>query len=232
MTGSVIDRGNGRWLLKWDAPRKPGEKRRQLYKVVRADGKKEAEKLLRGEVGKIDRGEYIAPDKAAFADLIEAWLRHEESKSKPASAKTIERYRDLCRKHIRPGIGSTIGQALTAADLVKFYGNLRSGPRPLSERTICHVHRLAYAILSRAVSDKRLAKNVAGEIAREDRPKAPDDEIEVLDEKQTASVLEGLRGKALYPLVAVAVATGIRRGELLALRWNDIDFDRGRLRVD
>lgn len=226
MTGSVIDRGNGKWLLKWDAPRAAGEKRKQHYKVI-AGSKGEAKKALRAELSKIDSGQYIAPTKATFGDCIDTWLKIEEG---TASPKTLESYQNFCKKHIRPRLGHHAVQAITTTMLVEMYADLRAVP--LAPRTICHIHRLVFSILARAVSGKRVSKNVAGELERKDRPKPPDEEIEVLDEKQTGIVLDAFRGKSLYPLVAVAMSTGVRRGELLALRWNDVDFERAKLRID
>ena len=63
-------------------------------------------------------------------------------------------------------------------------------------------------------------------------PKVEGVEIEILSEDQIRSVLRTLRGKSVYPLVALSLATGMRRGELLALRWRDVDLDAGRLKVE
>lgn len=226
MTGSVIDRGNGKWLLKWDLPRLADGKRRQAYKVVQVEGKKEAKAALRAELAKVDSGQYVAPSKLLFSECIEAWLAQERV---DRGAKTLERYEDLIRKHVRPRLGHLPVQSITDATLNGIYGDLRAEPVGLAPRTINHIHRVIFAILRRAVKDKRVTQNVA-EAA--EPPSVPDDEIEVLDDKQTATVLEALRGKALYPLVLVSVSTGIRRGELCALRWNDLDFERAKLRVD
>lgn len=226
MTGSVIDRGNGKWLLKWDLPRLADGKRRQAYKVVQAENKKAAKAALRAELAKVDSGEYVAPSKLPFGDCIDAWLKRE---SVDRGAKTLERYEDLIKNHIRPRLGHIPVQSITKATLNGLYADLRAEPVALAPRTVCHVHRVIFAILDGALDDGRVAKNVA---EHAEPPSVPDEEMEILDEKQTAAVLDALKGKALHPLVLVAVSTGIRRGELCALRWNDIDFDRAKLRID
>ena len=92
-----------------------------------------------------------------------------------------------------------------------------------------HAHRLVSRILSEAVAGNIVASNVAAKVKP---PAVPDAEIEILDADQVAIVLEALRGHSLYPIAALAISTGMRRGELLALHWSDINLDAATLRCE
>ena len=134
---------------------------------------------------------------------------------------------------IKPHIGSLEIQKLRASHLAELYATLVRGGRsdgaPLATRTVGHVHRLLHRALGHAARWDIVPTNVASLVRP---PRVAATEIEIIREEQIRTVLEKLRGRALYPIVALALATGMRRGELLALRWSDVDLDGGRLRVE
>jgi integrase len=99
----------------------------------------------------------------------------------------------------------------------------------LSARTVGHAHRVLSLVLKRAIENGTLARNVA---AIRKPPAVQADEVNILTPDQIAVVLDSLRGHSLHPIVRLALATGARRGELLALEWGDIDLGRGMLRVE
>jgi integrase len=101
--------------------------------------------------------------------------------------------------------------------------------RPLSARTVGHAHRVLHRALQRAVESEALSRNVASAVRP---PKIEGREIEMLTAEQINDVLAKLESHALYPIVALALATGMRRGELLALRWEDVDLDDTMLKVE
>jgi integrase len=101
--------------------------------------------------------------------------------------------------------------------------------RPLSARTVGHAHRVLHRALERAVKNETLSRNVSSAVSP---PKIEAREIDILTGEQIASVLSKLEGHELYPIVALALATGMRRGELLALRWEDVDLDNATLKVE
>jgi integrase len=99
----------------------------------------------------------------------------------------------------------------------------------LSPRTTGHAHRLLRLVLQCAVKNGTLARNVASV----HRPPAVEErEIEILAPDQIADTLAALDGHSLFPIVSLALATGMRRGELLGLQWGDVDLDGGTLRVE
>src|SRR5262249_49110156 len=137
------------------------------------------------------------------------------------SPKTAERYRELMNRQIIPYLGAKPVQKLREPDIEAWHTTLASrgrfdGKGGISARTVTHAHRLLSACLHDAVRHGIAVRNVA---AIEAPPKVVSEEAACLDADQVRTVLDSLRGHPLYPIVALALATGLRRGELLALRW-------------
>lgn len=134
---------------------------------------------------------------------------------------------------IKPLLGNCLVQKLKPAQIQDWHAKLlRSGRHDggaLSPRTVVHAHRVLSKAFNDAVKAEILPRNVASVVSP---PKSEDVELEILSVVQVADVMAKLRHVALYPIVVVALATGLRRGEILALQWGDIDFETGRLRVE
>ena len=129
--------------------------------------------------------------------------------------------------HVRQHVGDRSLQKLRAADIASLYATMtRSGSAP---RTIQVTHACIHRALSQAKAWGLVRDNVA-EIVKP--PKAPDQETPMLQPAQAAALLERLRGKPLYLLASLGLGTGMRRSEMLALRWQDIDLDAGRLTIE
>lgn len=109
---------------------------------------------------------------------------------------------------------------------------MRSGSRkggPLAARTVRHSYRVLHAALDEAVNLDIIARNVADAAAP---PKLDATEVEILTANQITAVLDAMAGSRLHPVVSLALATGMRRGELLALRWQDVDLTGKILKVE
>jgi integrase len=149
------------------------------------------------------------------------------------SPKTVERYRELAVNQIVPHLGNNLLQKLTPDQIEKWHAALRKGGAkdggPLSARTVGHAHRVLHRVLQRAVENLVLMRNVA---SIKSPPKVEDDEIQILDSGQIKRVIDKLQGHRLYEIVVVDLATGMRRGELLALRISDVDLDAATLRIE
>jgi integrase len=152
--------------------------------------------------------------------------------------KTRERYGELIGGHVKPHIGGVLIQKLQPVHLAELYAKLmREGSKQrglkkatgLSPRTVGHVHRAIHKALKVAVEWGVVQRNVAS-VARP--PKVSGVELEILTEQQAQALLQKINGQPLYPMVMLGLATGMRRGELLALRWRDVDLDGGRLRIE
>src|SRR6185436_12969041 len=99
----------------------------------------------------------------------------------------------------------------------------------LAPRTVGHAHRLLSLVLKYAVENGTIARNVA---TIRKPPAVEERELEILTAEQIAEVRTKLAGHTLLPIVELALATGMRRGELLGLQWADVDLDTGKLRVE
>jgi len=221
MRGNITKRGKISWQLKFDAPALDG-KRQQRYATVRGtrqDAQKELTRLLAAS----DTGTLPDPSNATLAEYVEGWLAsaHEQS------PKTLERYRELAKGQIVPHLGAHKLQRLKPEHVQQWHGVLVG--LGLAPRTVGHAHRLLRLVLQCAVKNGTLTRNVAT-VHRP--PKVEDAEIEILSAEQIGDVRAKLEGHTLLPIVELALATGMRRGELLGLQWGDIDLDAGTLRVE
>ena len=158
-------------------------------------------------------------DKATVGQYLTAWLQ-----GSVGSPKTVERYHELLKNQIDPHIGAIKLQRLRPEHIQRWHGTLLA--TGLSKRTIRHAHKL----LHRALADALLNGTVNRNVASIHRPPTPEDtEIEILTVDQAAEVRTKLADRPLYPIVALALGTGLRRGELLALQWGDVDLEAGAL---
>jgi integrase len=231
MRGTIIRRGKQSWRLKFDAGRDPlTGKRDTRYLTVRGT-RRNAESELARVLHELETGALVEASRITVAEFLDRWLK--EHVAHAVSPKTAERYGELARMHVIPHLGAARLQKLKAVHFVELYGKLlregRADHTGLAPRTVGHVHRLMHRALGHAVKWGLLAINPA---ASADPPPVASAELEILTEDQVREALRRLRGRAIYPLVAVALATGMRRGELLALRWKDIDLDSAKLRVE
>lgn len=147
--------------------------------------------------------------------------------------KTLERYRQLLNLYVVPHLGATRVQKLRAVHLNELYARLlRTGGhegRPLAARTVGHVHRVLHRVLGHAATWGAVAQNVAALVGP---PPVPESEIAILTEEQIGVTLRHLEGRTLRPIVSFLLGTGARRGEALALRWKDLDLDKGVARIE
>ena len=221
MRGTITKRGKNSWQVKYDLPRDHG-KRRQRYATVTGTYK-DAQRALTRLLGAVDAGTHVDPSQMTLAEYLQAFF------AAPAkvSPKTLERYRELAERQIIPHLGALKLQKLRPEHVEQWHGTLlQTG---LAPRTVGHAHRLLARVLGYAVENGTLARNVA---AIRKPPKVEEQEIEILTAEQIAEVRTKLAGHALVPVVELALATGMRRGELLGLQWGDVDLDAGTLRVE
>jgi integrase len=177
-----------------------------------------------------DNGELVDPSRQTLGDFLDRWERDWVISN--VSLKTGERYRELLRCHVRPHLGAVKIQKLKAVNFVGLYGKLlrgEGGTARLPPRTVGHGHRVLHRALGHAVQWNLIQRSPVGGV---DPPKVEATEIEILNEDQVSQVTTKLHEHVLYPLVLTALATGMRRGELLALRWRDVDLDGAKIRVE
>ncbi len=225
MKGTITRRGKTSWRLKYDLPRdSETQERRIAYATVKGT-RKEAEKELRRRLTAIDRGMGIDPSSVSVADFLASWLA--DVAPGAVGEKSLERYASLIRLQINPHLGTTQLQRLRPGDVAGWLQALsKTG---LAPRTVRHAHGVLRSALAHATAIEVLDRNVAAAIRA---PKVPRAEIEILDADQIADVLGKLKGHTIFPIAALAIGSGARRGELAALRWDDLDLDCATIRIE
>jgi integrase len=225
MRGHIRRRGEHSWELKYKLGTDPRTGRRVTKFVSFKGSKRDAQAELVRLMDTVRRGEHVEPAKLIVAEFLDRW--EQGWLALQVGPKTRERYLELLRLHIRPHIGGLQLHKLQPVHLAELYGGLLK--QGLSPGTIAHVHRVVRKAMAVAVEWNLLSRNPAA-IAKP--PRGQTHEIEVITVEQAQKILRCLRGRSLYPIIALALATGMRRGELLALRWSDVDLDAGRIQVE
>jgi integrase len=225
MRGHLRRRGEHSWEIKFDLGRDPSTGKRQTryhsFKGTKRDAQAELTRLL----SEAQKGTYVEANKETVASFLNRWDRDWAASN--VSAKTLERYRQLIKNQILPQIGSMQIQKLRPVHLTELYGRLLNGG--LAPRTVGHVHRVLHRAFGHAATWDIIQQNIAMLV---EPPRVEAGEITVLTEDQIGRVLHHLEGRTMRPIIALALATGMRRGELLALRWQDVDLDGGRIKVE
>lgn len=149
---------------------------------------------------------------------------------------TYRGYAGVVRRYIVPHLGAVPLDKLSPDMVQAFYralqapGASRTGG-PLSARTVLQVHVVLHQALTKAVALRRLELNPADRAQGVERPRIRYKQQIALDENETAQLLARAHGDRLYLPILLAVTTGLRRGEMLALNWADVDLDRATIGV-
>ncbi|HTU98197.1 MAG TPA: site-specific integrase, partial [Solirubrobacteraceae bacterium] len=194
--------------------------------------RREAEAARAQLVNEINNGAYVVPGRTTLAEWIrESWLPMTEPRIKPTTFHSYKRNLEL---HVIPMLGQKRLQQLTPPMLTGLYGRLaqdREDRKGLSAKTISYIHSTLHKVLSDAVDAGLLAKNVAAS-AKPPRPhRRATRGIQAWEPDELARFLDTVRGTRLEAIWRLSAMTGMRRGEILGVRWQDIDLDRARLSV-
>lgn len=190
------------------------------------------EARLTGIINSLNEGNYVEPSKLTLADYVRGRVEQWHA-SGEISAKTVERYRELVENQIVPHLGAKLVQKLKPEDVERWHSTLKiagrkNGKGGISARTIGHAHRVLGKALKDAVKNDKAQKNAA---ALQRAPKVDSEEMIILTANQIPTVTVRLRGHRLYPAAMTSLFTGMRRGEVLALRRRDVDLDAKVARV-
>jgi integrase len=209
--------------------KRSGEQPRNTWHTVRGT-RKDAEKQLTKLLRQKDTGEYVEPSRQTVGQYLEQWLTAVRPN---IAAKTWQEYGGHLRRHVIPGLGRHRLDKLTPLAIQAFYARLQqegrqNGEGGLSPQTVLHIHRILRKALQDAVDLEVLSRNPCAKVKP---PQAQSREAPALDEEQTARVLEAARGTRMFIPVLLAASTGLRRGEILALSWTEVDLAAGTLNV-
>jgi integrase len=175
----------------------------------------------------VDTGEHVDPSRMTVGDWLELWTQTTKAEVSP---KSHERYAEIVRCYLKPALGTIGLQRLTPSDIQKAYNNFnRTLDRNPSPRTRRHVHRILKSALARAVEQQALPRNPADALKR--LPKVEVEPITVLTVEQSKHLLKTISHSTTYWPTLIALTTGMRRGEVLALRWKNVDLEQGTVRV-
>jgi integrase len=204
------------------APGPNGERRRHRFTSV--GNKTDADKALVAKLHEIAQDGFITSDRVTFGEYLAEWLTAAKTRY---AATTWHRYKSMVDIHLMPSLGRIPLQRLSAAQLNRAYADWQQKDG-LSGQTALHHHRLVHRVLGVAMREGRLRQNVA---ALTERPRAQRHERRHFSRTEIERIMKVAVGSAFWPLIALALATGARRGELLALRWSDVDLDRGAIAI-
>lgn len=229
MKGTVIKRG-ALWAVVIDLGRdETGRRVRKWHSGYRT--KKEAERARIELLSRVDQGTYVEPSKVSLgAFLAQDWL---PAKRATVKETTLASYEMHVTKHIVPRIGGIPLLSVGAGHLNAFYADLlvdgrRNGAGGLAPSTVRRVHATVHKALADAIRWGRLARNPAD---RADPPKDSTAEMSIWAPEQLRTFLDSVRTDRLFAAWLMAATTGMRRGELLGLRWSDLDLEAGAVSV-
>ena len=233
MTGHLRQRGPGSWELRYSLGTDPATGRRKTATATVKGTRKDADRELRRLLRAVDTGEHIDPNRLTVREWLTTWLAAVKQEVAP---RTHERYGEIVRNFLLPALGNLPLAKLAPANIQTLYTSLaedgrRDGkPGGLAPQTRRHIHRILSGALERAVEQQLVARNPAS-IFRRRLPKVERHEMATLNPQQSAALLDAVKHSHIYWPVLLALATGARRGEVLALRWRNVDFDAGAVRI-
>ena len=196
----------------------PG-KRKKFYCKTKQEANRKRNEALR----ELEQGTLATGPQQKLKDYLEDWIENVHKDNIRIS--TYVKYKKLI-KYIVADLGEVRLQKLTPEQVQRFYAKKRKDG--LSSKTVHEIHGVLHLALKHAVRWNYVSRNVCDLL---DSPRVVSREGTPLTLEQAKKLLEGIRGHRLEAVLMMAVITGMRKGEIIALRWSDIDLDRHILRV-
>ena len=223
--GSARERakGSGRWELRWYSKRDD----KYYTKTVSARNETEARKLLGRVVAEFESCEdRKKPESLTVAEMLERFLTDYATQN--LRRTTLQRYTAIIRNDIVPSLGSVQAERLSVVDISDYFSwalehGRKDGSGGLSARTVHHIHSLLRKAYSLGVKRHWVSRNPTKDVD----PPTPDNvEMQALAVDQLVELLELCRGTKYEMPITLGAFTGMRRGEILGLKWDCIDFER------
>ncbi|HHW42537.1 MAG TPA: site-specific integrase [Desulfotomaculum sp.] len=229
--GTIYKRKDGRWEAKASIGFDPATgKPKRLTKYFKT--RKEAQDWLAKVAHEKATGIFVEPHRVTVGEWLDRWL---EVYVRPSVRDTTyQNYETYIRVHIMPVLGDKPIQKLMPGDLQAFYNAKLEGGRAdgkeggLSTRAVRYLHFLLSAALKQAVKEGLVSRNVAEATTP---PKQGKKEIQYLTTEEIKRFLQVARESRYYVAMLTELGTGLRRGELLGLKWEDVDLKRGVITV-
>ena len=222
--GTIRQRADGRWEARFTIGRDPGTGK-QIQRSVYAATQREVQQRLRQALSAVDAGTFVEPSKMTVGQWLEAWLAEYTADTKPYTKRA---YATNIKNHITPALGALRLEKLTPLQVQKFYNACMQGEKKLKPKTVKNIHGVLHSALKQAVMNGMIRSNPTESCTL---PRIERMEIQPFDDEAEKSFLRAIEGDKYERLFVVDLYTGMRKGEILGLRWADIDFEQGTITV-
>ncbi len=229
MKGSIVERSPGKFAIIIEMRDPATGKRKPKWHSFRGS-KREAQIECARLISAVKGGTYINPDKTTVATFLDKWLDHMKTQVSPRSH---ERYAEIAKKNLVPLLGGTTLTKLQPVQISAAYAKAiangrRDGKGGLSPRTVHHMHRILKQAFGQAVKWQILPRNPCDAVKP---PKVNPTPPNTFDMGQTAALIEAMRATRMFVPVLLGVLCGLRRGEIAALRWRNVQLEAATLSV-
>jgi integrase len=222
--GQIVSRGRQRWLVRVFLGRDRETRQRRYHNRTVHGSARRAQEYLTKMLRERDLGRGLEGSELTLNEFLDRWL---EAAAKPKlREKSYRSYEGLLRRYVRPSIGDRVLSAITSLDLQDAYQQLVN--RGLSSRTIRYTHSVLRSAMRQAIRWRLLLQDPT---AGAQLPRLGRREMRVLTAEQSRIFLASALKTHYGPILAIALTTGMRPSEYLALTWQDIDWDRGTVSV-
>ena len=228
-TGSIRERKHKVWQITIELPKDPiTGKRNRRYRTVEGT-KKEAERAMHEFITELEKGIYVANSNISITEWVHTWL--DVYIIPNVSPTTLSRYQGMIRRYIDPVIGNIPVQQLNTLAVQSWVNGLKISPssgKEMAAATIKHAYHVLKGAMDKAVLAGIIYRSPCTGIML---PKGQKKQAVIYDEKQIRQLLDAASGTEMELVIDMELCLGLRRGELLGLEWDDIDWDHNQVKI-
>jgi integrase len=224
MAGTLRKVGDNKWLVRVFLGRNENGRTQHFNKTINGT-KKDAQRFLTRKLTDVDTGIPLTRNTVeSLNSHLDEWL--DISASKNVSARTLNNYKSLIRNHISESLGGMRLMNVKTIDIDRLYSTMTANG--YSPKTVRHIHNILSSAFERGIDWEKLTVNPCKRVRLPRQRRA---EMKFLTAEQCRRFLKVAKKDDLHALFVLAITTGMRPEEYLALKWSDIDFARSEVRV-